>query len=409
MIRPAFDACFYFVHDFDSCCAAQAGAETDMTVNGPSGHYSPDPNVLERKASEYLRSARERGSIRRSPLQAEDLATIRRIRRSAVGWAFASGTVYGGVIGGAEIFLRLIVLDDPDLSQWREHLPTWAAFYAFIGLLTVMEILFLYWNSLRAIVKFGRVIDVPFAGDSHADLLTSGLARSALEMPNPWQKIYGVDPYALLSRRRLMARYILYKMKVGATSFVIRVLMRRVLTRAALRGYIPLLAIPLYAVWNAFITWRVLNEAWLRAIGPFVVDRIRARVSKSKESASEEGRETILQGVGEMIRQSGDAHPNHVLLLSQLIEDFETKGDGIEVDWTGRSEKVQALTGEERSTLLTVLMMTSVLAGKPRKAQREFLRKVHGDCDAEYSENRLKTLRTDLMKGYLPPTDGSDL
>ena len=188
-------------------------------------------------------------------------------------------------------------------------------------------------------------------------------------------------------------------MKVGATSFMIRVVMRRVLARAVLRGYIPLIAIPLYAIWNAIITWRVINEAWIRALGPFIVAQIQSCVSNTKESLDEQGRETILHGVGEMIRRGCDAHPSYVLLLSRLISELGFDIDEIDVDWSGRRETIQAWAGNERSALLSVLMMTGVLTGKLRKAQREFLRQVHDDCGVEYREERFECLKKDLLEG----------
>ncbi len=370
-----------------------------MASSEPSSHYSPDPNIMERKAGEYLRSACEGGPSRESGLKPEDLVALRRIRRCAVAWAIVSGTVSGAIIGGVEMYVRLVVLDSPDAFEWREHLPAWTVFYAFVGVVTVVEIVFLYWNALRAIVKIGRSAGVPFDDDSFSELITSGLARSALEIPNRQQKIYGIDPYALMSRWRLLAQNLLYKVKVGATSFIIRVVMRRVLARAVLRGYIPLIAIPLYAIWNAIITWRVINEAWIRALGPFIVAQVQSCVSNAKESLDERGRETILHGVGEMIRRGGDAHPSYVLLLSRLIPELGFDKDEIDVDWSGRRETIQGWADDERSALLLVLTMTGVLTGKPRKAQREFLREVHSDCGVEYREDRVESLKKDLFEG----------
>lgn len=305
------------------------------------------------------------------------------------------------IIGGAEMYLRLVVLDDPDLSQWREDLSIWLGFYAFVGVLTIIEILFLYWNSLCAVARIGEITGVEFDRDSDSEVLVNGLARSALEMPNPRQKIYGVDPYAFLSGWRLQIQNILYKLKVGATSFIIRVLMRRVFTRAALRAYIPLLAIPLYAGWNAFITWRVLNEAWLRAIGPYLVDRIQSRLSKARESKNGDEGELLLHGIGEVIRRSGNAHPNYVLLLARAFSTLE-RSENLDLDWAGRRGSLDTLDDDGKSRLLWVLTITSVLAGKPRKAQREFLREAHDDCGRTYREERVDALRKDHMKGHLP-------
>jgi len=358
---------------------------------------------MERKASNYLRAARddEQGS-EQSDLQPENLAAFHRIRRQAVTWAMIYGTISGTIIGGGEIVVRLIILDNPDSFEWREHLWTWTGFYAFVGLVTIVEIGLLYWNALRGIARLAAHVDVPFDGDTHSELMISGLARVGLELPNPRQKIYGVDPYALTSRWMMLIQNLLYKLKVGASSFVIRILMRRVFARAFLRGLIPLLAIPLYALWNAFITWRVINGAWLRALGPFLVNQVQDSFSKPEDSLSEDGREVILQGVGEMIRRSGDAHPNHVLLLSRMIPESGDAGGELKVDWQSRHDKLSTLTDDEKAALCAVLTRTAFLAGKPRKSQRTFLRQVHEDCGAEYNAEEIESVRKDLMKGISP-------
>jgi hypothetical protein len=126
-------------------------------------------------------------------------------------------------------------------------LPYWAAFYAFVGVITVIEMAFLYWNALDATARVNALLGAPLDGEERSGLLSVGLARAALEAPNPHHVVHGVDPYALMPRWRLIAQNLAYKVKVGASSFVIRILMRRLLARAALRGFIPLLAIPLYA------------------------------------------------------------------------------------------------------------------------------------------------------------------
>lgn len=179
--------------------------------------------------------------------------------------AALSGTISGILIGGTEVYLRLVVLNGDESRSLIDDPWLWAAFYAGVGVLTVIEIAFLYWNALRAITRIGGVVGVSMKSGSGSNLLATGLARSALEMPNPQTEIYGIDPYALMPRWRLLIQNLLYKAKVGATSFVLRILLRRIFARAVLRGYIPLLAIPLYAIWNAVITWRVMREARLRA------------------------------------------------------------------------------------------------------------------------------------------------
>ncbi len=302
----------------------------------------------------------------------------------------------GLIIGGGEIWIRLGLLGGNDDRSLLDDPWLWAAFYAIVGLITVVEIVFLYWNALSAITKIGDVIGLAMKGKPASGLIATGLARSALEIPNPHRKIYGIDPYADLPRWRLLLWNIAYKAKVGVTSFVLRILLRRVFARAILRGYVPLLAVPLYAVWNAWITWAVMREARLRALGPYGVDQI---VEKAGERSDEPWRTALLHATGEMVRRSGDSHPTYVLLLARLLEKLDRDRDEIEVNWETARQEARALDSDDRMALADIVACVAVLAGQPAKAQMELLCELDEIAGRPHEGERIAKLRGALIDG----------
>jgi len=357
----------------------------------------PEPNVLEKRASLYLtsRSSHAKSAAGGREIDRNKLATI---RRRAVIWAIVSGVLSGALIGGTESWLRLVYLSGMENLDFRDQLPYWAAFYAFVGVVTVIEMAFLYWNALDATAKVNTALGAPLNGDG-TELAALGLARAALEAPNPHHVVHGVDPYALMPKWRLLAHNLLYKAKVGASSFVLRIIMRRLFARAALRGYIPLLAIPLYAIWNAWITWRVVNEARLRALGPGAIKTVTGMLREHKDATSDNVRESILQGVGEIVMRGYDAHPNYIMLVQQLVDELKPESDEIEVDWNNREADLANLDDDERTLLLDVLTISTVLAGRPRGDQRRFLESVYKECGREMKPDALKRLRKAFVAG----------
>lgn len=359
-----------------------------MAPAQPAKQYSPEPNILERKATDLLRAApgMDGGDGGGTPRR-DDFVAARRI---ALLRATGSGILSGAVIGGAEVYIRVVLLGNSDDFVWREHLPIWAVFYLFVGLITVVEIAFLYWNALDAIARF-----VPRAGASSDDtsargLLALGLARGAMEMPNPQRKIYGVDPYAMMPGWRLLVQNLLYKAKVGATSFAVRILMRRILARAVLRGYIPLLAIPLYAAWNAWITWRVMNEAWLRALGPALVDDVIDAMPA--EGADTPFEETAREALGELVRRGSDAHPNYVLLLSRVMRHGGIDSAEFDLDGSSLHGRLEGLAPADRERLGEIMLRAALVSGRPRRAQTRFLKDVFARMDMPFPLLRLEEL-----------------
>jgi hypothetical protein len=358
----------------------------------------PEPNVLERRASRYL-ARRCDGQDQSGSAGETDRAELSRLRRNAVLWAVASGIVSGAIIGGTEAWIRLGWQGGiEDWSFW-DQLPYWAGFYAFVGVITVIEMGFLYWNALDATARVNTLLGAPLDAEERSELLSVGLARAALESPNPHHVVHGVDPYALMPRWRLIAQNLAYKVKVGASSFVIRILMRRLVARAALRGFIPLLAIPLYAVWNAWITWRVVNEARLRALGPGAIDTMMDMLKDRDGRLSEEATDLLLHGVAEMVMRGYDAHPNYILLIERLVEEIDPERDEIETEWEKDKDHLGKLSEEEKTVVLDLLTLAAVLAGRPRRAQRRFLEDVHEQAGRKLHPQALKKLAKAFTAG----------
>lgn len=358
----------------------------------------PEPNVLERRASLYLE--RRSGRKERSPDPASvDTSELSRIRRNAVAWAVLSGLISGAIIGGSEAWLRLVYRGGIEDMPFWDQFPYWAAFYALVGVITVVEMAFLYWNALDATARLNGLIGAPLDGEDRSDFLAVGLARAALESPNPHQVVHGVDPYALMPRWRLIAQNLLYKAKVGASSFILRILMRRVFARAALRGFIPLLAIPLYAIWNAWITWRVVDEARLRTLGPGAIETVVDLIKSHDGGLSEEAVDILLHGVAETVMRGYDAHPNYILLIKRLVEEVDPEREEIETDWESDRDNLDRLDDDEKTIVLDVLTLATVLAGRPRRAQRDFLSEIHEQAGRRLDPKALKKLAKAFTAG----------
>lgn len=367
-----------------------------MTGSDPTSQYSPEPNLVERQAAGYLQR-RRRDTHEIGDDQKGHGASLRRIQHRAVIWAAVAGILSGGVIGGSELLLRTSVPGELEELGWREQLPYWAGFFVFAGIISGLEILYLYWNALRSIARVRRIAGSDAEESRHGELVVLGLARAGLEFPNPRVIIYGIDPYAHLPNWRLTAYSILYKLKVGVSSFALRVILRRVFGRMMVRSLIPLFAGPLYAVWNAIITWRIIGEARVRAAGPAAVDRIVACTDGEGRRLSCRAVELILQGTGELVMRACDAHPNYVLLLARLMEDWEIEPQSIEPDWPKHRKELHNLDEAEQDVVLEVLTLASLLGSKLGRPQEDFLRELYGECGGQLQRDALKRLRTKLM------------
>eukprot|EP01047_Picozoa_sp_COSAG01_P014628 COSAG01_NODE_716_length_14085_cov_18.724010_7_plen_345_part_00 len=159
------------------------------------------------------------------------------------------------------------------------------------------------------------------------------IARQALELGNPEDALEGVlDPLREVTQWKLVLLGLLYKAKIFASNFLMKVALKRVLTRAAARTVLPFVAILGTAFWDGAVGYTVVGEAKLIAMGVSASAELADALIRSAEVAlattSTDG--SVAEGAGHRsggggggdVDGSGDASPDSMvsplLQLSQL-------------------------------------------------------------------------------------------
>ena len=187
--------------------------------------YSPEPNFLERNFAAYLAQRGAESDTGDHPSR-ECVQKMSRVARWTISLSALAGIVSGGLIGGAEIWMRHGIFDGMEDVGWREALPYWTVFYLFAGAVSAVEIVLLYALALTGIARVTKHAGLPLSREDGRGLFAHSLARAALEFPSPQVQVYGIDPYAYVSNWKLTALNIAYKLKVGVSSFLRRVFLR---------------------------------------------------------------------------------------------------------------------------------------------------------------------------------------
>jgi hypothetical protein len=359
--------------------------------------YSPEPSILERRFADYLAERGADNGARAHPSQ-ERIREIGRVTRRVILLSALAGIVSGGLIGGVEIWMRQGLLDGMDDMDWRETLPYWSAFFAFTGLISAVEIALLYVLALDGIARITRWSGLPLAQGEERGLFAHGLARAALEFPSPQVSVYGIDPYARVSTWKLTALNVAYKLKVGVSSFILRVFLRRVAARMAIRSMVPLFAGPLYAIWNAYIVWRIMTEARIRTLGPFAVDNLFATHFDDAEDIRDREKDMLIQAAGEMMTRARDAHPNQIYLMTRLRRALGHERR-ISLDWSAQRSRIEALDATSRTRLLDLMTVSCLIGARIHPDQLVLLHETSAACGEASNDLRLKALHADLKRG----------
>lgn len=369
-----------------------------MSLTRPDKEYAPSPGLAQRWANRYI----QRYFRRHPALDSPDPQALKRTRRWIIAWAAVAGIISGTLIGGAEWWMRAFATDNWEAMSFREQLPYWAGYMAFAGVVTLLEIGFLYWNALLGVANVSRLAGLRYGQkeplEPEIQLTVHGVSRVALEYPSPGSLIYGVDPHAYLRGWKLTVRALLYRLKISASSFILRLLLRRLLGRLTLRGFLPVLTGPLYAVWNAWIAARITQEAYLQARGPALVKHLMETLADSDEPT----RQLVAQGVGELIMRNQHPHPNLVLLLARLLNSLPDKPSAIEIDWPTALQNYAQLNDPSRKRVLSALTQAALLSGTYRGSRKRFLKEVFATCQTPLLNEDIKTQQQRLLSGQMP-------
>ena len=352
-----------------------------------------------RRLSQGVRAVDEDGV---HVLNARELAALKSIERGAVARAAVAGALSAAAAAVAEVVANQQhgVAEGGALGA-----RGWGLVLGVTAVASVLEIAYLYWDSLRAVHRLSVEAGLTLFADERTEqqAVANALARAALELPNAPRGSYGLDATRDASKLRLVIASLVYKLKTGVSNFLIKALVRRALGRTVLRNYLqailPFVAVPITALWNGVVAWLVVREARLRVVGPSAANQL-CGFALAAGKLSPAGCEVALMAVGCAAVRTGDLHPNMLALLSEVEVRI---GDPLTVE-IGETRTflagLAALEATEAAAVLRLLCVASVIDGKVARSERALLREAFASRGQTLDEGQLEELRERLQRGY---------
>ncbi len=343
---------------------------------------TPTPPLLERLGVRYIRRLSAATSATRRALVAPALSIeqrqeMRQIERFAIGRSSAAGAVSAIVCAGAQVAAPTL------LGAASESVSGWIFIGAVTAVASVLEIAFVYWDSLRSVHRLAHVAGLDLApneDETTGSEVASALARAALELPNSSTELFGVNPRRESSKAQLLAASLVYKAKVSVSNFLLKVLVRRIVGRALVRAWLPFVAVPVTAAWNGVVSWLVLREARIRAMGPGAVEAMVKEIFANETSLTKEGKRATLRAVATSIVRARDMHPNLVLLLTDVVRrvgESDTHAIDDPAEFLGC---LHDLAPHEQAVALQLLSVAAFLDGRLSGLELKLIAEARAAC-----------------------------
>lgn len=366
--------------------------------------------LLERVGVQYFRA---RSSTRPSVTSADavhvlnpqERAAMRRVQAGAIFRSALAGALSGGVSAAAEIVAEPLLPPGAALFS-MDGLKYWTFLGGVTLLAAVLEILFLYWDTLRSVHELAREAGLELFGKDRKtsdEALVDGLARAALELPNPIDLSARVNPHREVKKWRLVLASLAYKAKVGVTNFLVKMLVRRMLGRVAVRSVlgalVPFVAVPVTATWNALVTWRLLREARIRAMGPSALSELVEMVFSDVANLSPQGRLSAVRAVAAAIVRTQDLHPNLTRMLSLVSKRAGDTGNN-ELDDVGQFlSSLKTLAPEELRLSMQLLALALAVDGKVTSREAKLWQDAQAAAGRPLDTSRVVALRRAFARG----------
>lgn len=283
-----------------------------VQANGPqeSGSQAP-PYPLATRASIRLHDIRHHRQTgngisdteRRAIFRLETLATL-------VG--APAGVLFGLLAIGLDSVIFPKSLDTDSVT-----------YYVYASLLNIavslVEVHVLYLTTLVSAFRLtvsANLILYPL--DREREFLTRSIARAALQAGNRKDALFGIDPMRGSPRLVAAVTLLLHKTKRYALKFLLKLLIKRVLWRAAARTALSLLVLPVNALSNAWTLRRVVRHCRVNIIGPPCVVAVLEVFLLEDDCFAPHQRVDYLRAIGCALVSKRAIHPNAEIMLQYL-------------------------------------------------------------------------------------------
>lgn len=333
-------------------------------------------------------------------LSADELSSIRKIRRSALlqaSFAGATGVLLlyipYHVLTGSVFPKRELFVPFGELKLTVEY-----EFYAYSLLLVLIEIWFLNYLNVKTVAKIARACGFPEEIDDDYENNLSALIAVGLEKKHKQLQSIGINPYLGLSKWKLLAYQVAIRFKAALTNYAFKLVISRLLGRYLLRVYIDLIGIPVYAFWNAYATHRIIKEALVRIMAPPIIKKFADSLFEFY-GQNEQVRSIIYDSLQSISESKRSYHYNHFLLSISLLNKFNVPVNEQQSFNPEIHRDLRTADEVVRKSFSKILVFGIVIDGKVSKREIRLLEKMQSENIVPYSTEEIKSWAADFSEG----------
>lgn len=341
-------------------------------------------------------------------------------------FGFVSSVITALMENVATYFLNTNGIENPDTGEpsSEEEIAQFATIVlGTLVLCSVVEIAMLYLYAIRHVMLTALAAGLrltPLNRDrTH---IAQFLVQAALEMAHHNNTVHGVDP---LKHSKQQGKFVvlfflvLYKAKIALTSFLLKIALKRLVSRDAAKYAVPYMAVPATMLWNALIAHGVMKQAKLRSVGISAAVELFDSILRESAVPAPMARETqpglehlsagggqdgsaspprklsplfklqLLRAIGVVIVKRRGLYPTQEVLLKHAVHSLHMAAEVDDSsDLIDSEQEFLARIGElpwrEQGQCMQVFVLAAILDGHFSRAERRLYRQLCAAVDERF-------------------------
>ena len=301
------------------------------------------------------------------PVARNDDEMVKAVRQVTIVGACIVFTI-GAISAAGSVMAEVFTLE-------RSMIESYAWIAAVTLVLTLIEFAVLFIISIHTVFRIARITghqQIIQHSNANGQIIVNLLARAALEIPDPVERVLGIDPLAKVSKKALLAVGILYKLKVTMSNIFAKLVLKRILAKSGVRILAYWVSVPITGLWNAIVLFRVAKEARLRLFGNLLADHLVKHQLSDEQLArlSTQAQHGCLRAVGNAVVLTQNYHPNMKILLERIAQALQINDATGYEDWNTFIECLSSVSTGERFFLLDLLAVATAFDGKLSRLEK---------------------------------------
>jgi hypothetical protein len=209
------------------------------------------------------------------------------------------------------------------------------------------------------------------------------LVNISLENYKSKEKEIGIDPFAELSKFRIIIFFIFNKIKAFLSNLIVKILVRKLAGRYLLRLYTDLVGMPIYFFWNAFACSEVYRRTvfyfYSQNLINFTIDYIN-----SKHESREEIKPILYELLATVAVKKRELNSTHFVFSYKLLGQFQVP---FQKKYELQKNFIDALKhfpNELTNDLLLLFVTGMIIDGSINRTEKKELDHIRKELDGNY-------------------------